>query len=116
MKKIDVKDIRKGDKVRYEYPEGSGSIAYEYTASSEGDFLSRKGQHYLLDRPYVLPTEDGVYVRTDMGVPYFNMNTYHLVGGLWSHPSFGLEHEATVERLTSRKAKLMRLVPENEES
>ena len=115
MKKIDVEDIRKGDRIRYEYPKETSHIAHEYIAIRDGDLYGTVGQNYLMERPYVLPTEDGIYVRADSSIPYYNWHPYHLVDGRWGHPSFGLDHEATVERLTSRKIELMRLVPEKED-
>lgn len=112
MKKIDVGDIRKGDKIRYKYPEGSSNIALEYKATEDKQSWFAPGQHYLMERPYVLPTEDGVYVRMDGSTPYYNRGTFHLVEGLWDYPSLGLDHKATVAYLTSLKSELMRLVPE----
>ena len=51
MKKIDAKDIRKGDKIRYDYNNTRGSLAHEYIAASDGERCGMTGQHYLLERP-----------------------------------------------------------------
>ena len=104
MKKIDVGYIRKGDKIRYEYHEGISSTAFEYKATEDKHSWFGHGRYFLMERPYALPTEDGVYVRTDGLMPYYNRATFHLVEGFWEYPSLGLDHKATVAYLTSLKS------------
>lgn len=114
MKKIDVNDIRKGDKIRYEYSEHSANIAHEYTAMKDGDFwVLSEGQHYLMERPYALPTEDGIYMPLfNASLPYYAHDPVHRVYGAWSSPARMKNHEETVRWLTEGKIELMRLVPE----
>ena len=73
MKKIDVGDIRKGDKIRYDYNNTRGSLAHEYIAASDGERCGMTGQHYLLERPEPpFEPKDGMHIQHEENDPYYS--------------------------------------------
>ena len=119
MKKIDAADIRKGDKIRFEHADSDrpSVTAFEYNATKDQDRATNNGgQYYLLERPYVLPTEDGIYMPVfNTSLPYYAYDPVHRLYGAWSSPARQKNHEETVRWLTESKAELMRLVPEKKD-
>lgn len=52
MQKIEVKDIRKGDLIRCEYPQPLGmTVAEEYIAQKDEHKSAYAARYYLLNRP-----------------------------------------------------------------
>lgn len=79
---IDVKDIRKGDLIRFEYAEKrspGGSSAVEYTSSEDAfPYSVRAGHHYLLERPFEL--KDGTVITDPDSNGYYSAVR---IGGEW---------------------------------
>lgn len=84
---IEVKDIRKGDVIRFEYP--TTRSAHEYRANFDRESWGA-GQHFLLERPtppVKLPTEPGWYLTASSLDP---VAVYLAADGYWTTPeNFG---------------------------
>lgn len=122
MERIEVKDIKCGDKIRLEDDGGCYWTAIEYTARSDEDnygwYATRHElAYYLMERKYVLPTTPGLYTiaNEECYEGYESKRIFRLYNcGDWEEKTDGsIDHSETLEEFLMRmKWPMVRLVPE----